>query len=199
MSISQVGGWDHARTTPRHCWRGLYIPWYTVTYVPYRANGMPSHIPQNFVFYSIIEYTVCNFLMRIEARIEKARVAVLKRREDAGIVTATPVATAPGRAEFRCSGAGTSSPPGSCARDTQAKDLSSVDVRVDDGPSEAPPGMPSLQIEVANAASSLTRKIPAFVSKQGVLRVRDQHIDELSRFGFPLAYFVVLIVFFNTK
>ena len=120
MSISHVGCWDHARTTPRQCWRGLYMPWYTVTYVPYRVNGMPSHIPQNFVFYSIIEYTVCNFLMRIEARIEKARVAVLKRREDAGIVTATPVATAPGRAEFRCSGAGTSSPPGSRARDTRS-------------------------------------------------------------------------------
>ena len=116
--------------------------------------------------------------MRVEARIEKARVAATKRREGGSSTARTsdaPVATkgvtvqvvgVPGTLEAR-------------------------------GKPGANTG--SLQAEVARNATSLTYLIPALVTKDGELRCRDQHIEIASRYIFPVAYAISLAAYFSDK
>ena len=135
-------------------------------------------VSRMFVFYAIIEYALCNFLMRIEARVEKARVAALKRREDGPSSTRTST-QAPEVAASTAS------------KETQAASMAVGGVSV-----EVAPGEVSLRDEVAQAASSVTRWIPWLVTPEGVLRVRDQHVEVFTRWGFPLAYGLSLTVFY---
>ena len=130
-------------------------------------------VTKMFVFYSMVEYVMCNFLMRVEARVEKARVAATKRRAEGSSTARTsdsPVAT---------------------------KGVTVQVVDEESGASNAPTA--SLQEEVARNASGVTRMIPALVTKDGELRCRDQHLEILSRIAFPIAYAITLAVFFSTR
>ena len=133
---------------------------------------------QMFVFYAILEYVLCNFLMRIEARIDKARVAILKRREGA----------APNdRAEFR---------QATTAREVKGEGAAATPAGVSVEVIHAPPD--DLQKEVAREASSFTYFLPWLVTRDGVLRVRDQHVDVASRIAFPPAYGIAVLVYYSS-
>ena len=137
---------------------------------------------QMFVFYAIIEYVLCNFLMRIEARVEKARAAVLKRRED-------------GPASGRSSTQPDEAKPVGVHVEVAARwRFWKAEVRVHGAPADS-----SLRDEVAQAASGVTRWIPQLVSQEGVLQLRDQHVEIFSRWAFPLAYGLALIIFYASK
>ena len=151
-------------------------------------------VSRMFVFYAIIEYALCNFLMRIEARIEKARVAALKRREDGPSSTRTSTQAPEVAASTTSKGGSRLAVFGWHVGLRPAPQLASVAVG---GVSvEVAPGEVSLRDEVAQAASSVTRWIPWLVTPEGVLRVRDQHVEVFTRWGFPLAYGLSLIVFY---
>ena len=138
---------------------------------------------QMFVFYALVEYTMCNFLMRIEASIEKARVAATKRRAE-------------GSSTARVS----DSPEATKGLTVQVVDVESAPVRLSLRKTrKSSASIASLQHEVAHNASSLTRLFPALVTASGELRCRDQHLDVFSRFAFPMAYMIAVIVFFNNK
>ena len=136
---------------------------------------------QMFVFFAILEYVLCNFLMRIEGRVEKARVAILKRREGG---------SPDDRAELRRTTATRMS--------IEAKDAAggggSGGVRVE-VIREAPP---DLQREVAREASRVTRYVPWLVTRDGVLRIRDQHVDVASRLVFPPVYGIAVLAFYSS-
>ena len=146
---------------------------------------------QRFVFYAILEYGMCNFLMRIEMRIEKAKVAAIKCRADEkpeGEATADIELTS--TASKKATAISVTSVRVEARRNIFIRTLRKVD---------EPGGAQSLQAEIARTASSVTQVFPFLVSSEGGLRFRDQHLDIWSRWLFPLAYIIVLIVFNTSK
>ena len=58
--------------------------------------------------------------------------------------------------------------------------------------------VPWLQREVAREASRVTRYVPWLVTREGVLRIRDQHVDVASRLVFPPVYGIAVLAFYSS-
>ena len=124
-----------------------------------------------FVFYSIIEYALANWLMRIEKRIEAAAAKVAK--EEATTSTAKGGAPAVG-------------PEGvSVHEERSSKSVRKLARAVSRTLTMRSP--PAIK-------KHLTGVDKLMVNSKGRMAVRDQHVDVFSRYAFPIAYAVVLAI-----
>jgi hypothetical protein len=129
-----------------------------------------------FVFYSIIEYALANWLMRIETRIEAAAAKVAK--EEATTSTAKGGAPAVG-------------PEGVSVHEERSfKSVRKLSRAVSRALTMRNP--PAIK-------KHLTGVDKLLVNSKGRMTVRDQHVDVFSRYAFPIAYVVVLAIFWGRQ
>ena len=147
------------------------------------------------VFYSIMEYALANWLMRVEKRIEAAAVKVAKQEEAAEKATE-------GSADV---------PPGTLV------ELGEVQINGDAAPATEPPtGLRrrSIPSTVLSQAASFTdsvlkkRNNPAIkkhlhgvdrylINSAGYMAFRDQHLDIFSRYAYPLVCTIGCIIYIS--
>ena len=152
------------------------------------------------VFFSIIEYALANWLMRIEGRIEKAASKVAKR--EAAKAAAVPSGTTdeePGEGvqvivngdanQRERTSARHSDGSGSAASATLSESaadratFSCWDLAASSLPKER---------NVKNIKKELSVIDRCFINSTGHLRIRDQHLDVFSRFVYPVVCIVGL-------
>ena len=147
------------------------------------------------VFYSIMEYALANWLMRVEKRIEAAAAKVAKQEE-------APEKAAEGSADV---------PPGTLV------ELGEVQVNGDAAPATEPPtGLRrrSIPSTVLSQAASFTdsvlkkRNNPAIkkhlhgvdrclINSAGYMAFRDQHLDIFSRYAYPFVCTIGCIIYIS--
>ena len=148
------------------------------------------------VFYSIMEYALANWLMRVEARIEAAAVKVAKQE-------AAPEKAAEGSADV---------PPGTLV------ELGEVQINGDAAPpgTEPPTGVRRRNIPstVLSQAASFTDSVlkkrdnPAIkkhlhgverylITSAGYMAFHDQHLDIFSRYAYPFVCTIGCIIFIS--
>lgn len=147
------------------------------------------------VFYSIMEYALANWLMRVEARIEAAAVKVAKQE-------ATLEEAAEGSADV---------PPGTIV------ELGEVQINGDAAPPTEPPtgvrrrNIPSTVLsQAASFTDSILKKRdnPAIkkhlhgverylINSAGYMAFHDQHLDIFSRYAYPFVCTIGCIIFIS--
>ena len=154
------------------------------------------------VFFSIIEYALANWLMRIEGRIEKAASKVAKREaaKAAAVLSGTPV-VAPGEGvqvivneddnQRERTSARHSDGSGSAASATLSE--SAADRATCSCWGLAVSSLPKTR-NVKNIKKQLSVIDRCFINSTGHLCIRDQHLDVFSRFAYPVVCIVGLIV-----
>ena len=154
------------------------------------------------VFFSIIEYVLANWLMRIEGRIEKAASKVAKREaaKAAAVLSGTPV-VAPGEGvqviineddnQRERTSARHSDGSGSAASATLSE--SAADRATCSCWGLAVSSLPKTR-NVKNIKKQLSVIDRCFINSTGHLCIRDQHLDVFSRFAYPVVCIVGLIV-----
>ena len=174
-----------------------------------------------FIFYAIAEYALCNYLMRLEARVVKAHEKVAKQRaasaadnEDASLavdlpsparaVPMSPGVRPPGRIEIVKETSRPAAPTsGTRSSATVARDIA-VDLTARAVAAEHyverqfVGSMQSLKMEVARTAGKLSERFPWILTEDGILRIRAHDVDIFSRWAFPPAYAISLVAFFAT-
>ena len=148
---------------------------------------------------------IANYLMRVEARIEKASTSVIKRLADAEKTTggsaqgAATSAAAPPEEEINAIKDVAVQITGSAR--ALARAATSMTMAADDG-SQAmdEPGAPPKEVirAVKRRLGPADRVLVSSHSRNGMpaMRMKDQHLDICCRFFFLIAYGIMLVVFF---
>jgi hypothetical protein len=143
------------------------------------------------VFYSIIEYALANWLMRIEKRIEAAAAKVAKQVEPQEVAKSSTWGELPSAVVE----------PG----EVQIKEESA---RSDGSARSRQPSIPRMLTRAATFSISRKRDVPAIkehlrgadrllVNSAGRMIIRDQHLDVFSRYAYPIACAIAIAKFYS--
>ena len=155
--------------------------------------------PQTFVFIAIIQYALANWLMRIEKRVEAANAAMAKElKHEVKETTAADIEQpSPDSRVHREGKEGKAEP-------ARQHDLALVGVEMgkEGGVLSSmgiKPGMRTARPKKLYTRKHLSKNgIDHFlVTADGRLRLRDQHLDVLFRYLYPVCYFVVCVVYWH--
>ena len=156
------------------------------------------------VFFSIIEYVLANWLMRIEGRIEKAASKVAKREAAKAAAVLSGTTVVPNEVQMNevqivigdanqreRTSARHSDGSGSAASATLSE--SAADRATCSCWGLAVSSLPKTR-NVKNIKKQLSVIDRCFINSTGHLCIRDQHLDVFSRFAYPVVCIVGLIV-----
>jgi hypothetical protein len=134
-----------------------------------------------FSFYSVIEYVVCNYLLRIEARIEGGRKRAQEYKSIA--IKKKEVQRRKSRSSLEMA------PDSATTKDPPGADLV-ADVNGADGSTFEDLEEPVITVTKRDfIKSGFNYKVDTWLlNNKGEMRFKDQHVDIFSRYVYPIAY-----------
>jgi len=144
-----------------------------------------------FIFFALVEYTVCNFIGRAEGRIDKARAKALQRRQDAEAAGGAPAAPDGVKLVTPTDENGvtaTSSPGASTRGQVMMRRVAAVISPSDRAKKDT--ASLTLQEEVQLSSGGFGKWM---VNKAGHPYFRDQHLDVLCRILYLPVYGIIIL------
>jgi len=142
-----------------------------------------------FIFFSVMEYAICNYLFRVEERVKKATAevnqmfdALAKKQGSPAGTIASPRSPGTGRGE---------------AIRRPSRMIEKPKSMTSDDPLEEVEPIEDTSLRVKEIRKRVARIDRLILNSKGKMRFKDQHIDICARYGYLLAYVCVLIVFYS--